>query len=791
MPLGQPQPRSFPRRSRPPFRRTGLAAALATLGSLACTLAQAQTPAATDSPTERVEVIGTSPLPGQGVSRDALPYNTTLVRRPALQQAQTDTMSDYLARRVPGAQVNDIQGSPFQGDLTFRGFRASGLLGASQGLSVYLDGVRVNEPFGDVVNWDLVPEFSVDSLSLVPGANPAFGLNSLGGALSFTTASGQTAPGLRAEASVGSFGRKRLDLSHGGVHAGGWSHYLAVGGFDENGWRDESAGNLAHVNAKIAHQGEVGTLSLSLLAGRSELIGNGLVPLYTLDEDGERTPDLGSGRRSAVYTHPDLTRNHVSQASLAWRQALGEAMTLEALAYVRHSRRETINGDEADDEDGGGEEETQGLIGPLAVGDAPNASFNQTATRQRGAGLSVALSGHHGAHQWQVGSSLDAARVSYRQTEQEGFFDASRGVLPGDEAAELSAAVDGSTRNLGLYATNTWRLAPRTHLTGTLRFNQARVSNQLDTVDDDTGELEQQPRETFTYRSWNPAIGLSHRLEAGPTLFANIARNNRVPTVIELGCADPEEPCRLPAGLQADPYLKQVVATTLEAGLRFGGSRGTRGSLTVFRTDNKDDILFRSVSVTGQLGYFQNFARTRHQGLDAELQTRLGPVDLSAGYSHLDATYQASGVLRQGERNVQIEPGTRIAGLPRHMLKLAADWTALPGLNLGADVQWLSSRGVSGNEDGLLEDDGEQQLRQDLPGYALLNLRAAFKPASWPGVELFARVNNVFDRRYASFGALAETQFDAQGAYTGVGREAVFVAPGAPRSVMVGVRAAF
>ncbi|MFD2450841.1 hypothetical protein [Ideonella paludis] len=76
--------------------------------------------------------------------------------------------------------VNDIQGSPFQGDLSFRGYRASGLLGAPQGLSVYLDGVRVNEPFGDVVNWDLIPEFSVDALSLVPGANPAFGLNSLG-----------------------------------------------------------------------------------------------------------------------------------------------------------------------------------------------------------------------------------------------------------------------------------------------------------------------------------------------------------------------------------------------------------------------------------------------------------------------------------------------------------------------------------------------------------------------------------------------------------------------------------
>lgn len=460
--------------------------------------------------------------------------------------------------------------------------------------------------------------------------------------------------------------------------------------------------------------------------------------------------------------------------SVAWRQALGDHMTLEALAYLRNSRRDTINGDQGD----GGE------------GD-PLASFNRTATRQTGGGLLAALSGQHGPHQWQAGASLDQASVRYQQTEQAATFDDSRGVVPLDEPTELSAQVRGSTRSLGLYATDTWKLAAGTHLTGTLRFNQARVGNQLDTVDDLTGDLESQAHETFTYRSWNPALGLSQRLDAGLTLFANIARNNRVPTVIELGCADPDQPCRLPAGLQSDPYLKQVVATTLEGGLRFGRGSGPRGSLTLFRTDNRNDILFRSVSVAGQLGYFQNFSRTRHQGLDAEFQMRVGTVDLSAGYSHLDATYQANGVLRQGERNVVIRPGTRIAGLPRQMLKLAADWSTAPGLTLGSDLQVLSSRGVSGNEDGLLEDGADSAYRQDLPGYAVLNLRASWKPTMWKGVELFARVNNAFDRRYASFGALAATGFDAQGAYTGGETSAVFVAPGAPRSLSAGVRASF
>ena len=122
-------------------------------------LATAQATAESAQQLERVEVIGVSPLPGQGIDRNLLPYSTQVLKRDAIDGAQAVNQTDYLNRRVVGVQVNEIQGSPFQGDLTYRGFRASPLLGAGQGLSVYLDGVRINEPFGDVVNFDLIPEF--------------------------------------------------------------------------------------------------------------------------------------------------------------------------------------------------------------------------------------------------------------------------------------------------------------------------------------------------------------------------------------------------------------------------------------------------------------------------------------------------------------------------------------------------------------------------------------------------------------------------------------------------------
>jgi outer membrane receptor protein involved in Fe transport len=775
-----------------------------TLLTLLCAALQAaaQSPETPDTPstpagpvapaagTQRVEVIGTSPLPGQGIDRNLLPYSTQLVRRSAIDEAQPENLTDYMARRMPGMQVNDIQGSPLQSDLSFRGYRASGLLGAAQGLSVYLDGVRMNEPFGDVVNWDMLPEFALESIALVPGANPAFGLNTLGGAISFTTTSGVLQPGVSVEASIGSFGRRQLEASYG--HAdddSGWHQFIGGSTFEETGWRDFSAGRVSQVFAKIGHRSPARNWALSALGGRSRLVGNGLLPAYTLDvtdEGVQRRPDLYASRRNSVFTHPDITRNELGLLSLQMDQALAGGARLDLLAYARDARRDTVNGDGAEDDDDDGGDDGGG-----DDNSAPNAAFNATATRQRSWGLAADVSGTGGGHQWQAGITFDASRIGFDQTEQPGFFDDTRGVIPAAVAPRPSVAVDGDARAWGVYASDTWSIGAATHLTATVRYNRAQVANTLQTANDDNDDapgLVAQPRERFTYGTLNPAIGLTQRLSGGWSVYGNIARNTRIPTVIELGCADPEEPCRLPAGLQSDPYLKPVRSTNVEIGMRWRPDAAHSIELSAYRIDNRDDILFRSVSATSQLGYFQNFPRTRNQGMDAQWQGRFGALAMQAAYSLLDATYEAADTLRIGQRNVAITPGTRQAGLPRHSFKLGADWRASPAFSVGGDVQVLSRRVLQGNEDGLIDDSGTR-ADLSLPGYALLHLRAAWRVRS--GIELLLRVSNVFDRRYETYGALAETVFDANGVLTGDERDAVFVAPGAPRSVFAGLRARF
>ncbi|MGX4644371.1 TonB-dependent receptor [Massilia sp. SYSU DXS3249] len=740
----------------------------------------------------RVEVVGMAPLPGLGVERDLLPYPVQLITDKALRKAGGDNLAEFMSRNLTGVNVNEVSGSPFQNDVTFRGFRASPVLGSAQGISVYLDGVRVNEAFGDVVNWDMVPEAAIGSVLLVPGANPLYGLNTLGGALAFTTKSGLSHPGGEASLSFSDRGRRRGDLAYGWRGDAGWHSFVGATWFDDAGWRDYSDGHLGNLLLKVGRSQGDTDWSLAWLGGRSRLRGNGLLPDLLYEAD-----------RHAVYTHPDTTRNRLGQGTFNLTHRLNADSEISATAYVRNSRRDTVNGDVSEDYDDYVEDCEDGFDDDGAALEPADCGFtreegaalhpgvlNTTSTRQRARGVSAAFSMRRGADRFDAGITFDHSRSEYAQFEQEAFISPEREVLGDpDEEAELDASVIGSSRALGLYVAASHALSPATQLTASARLNRARVSNTL------TNERGLQPAESFTYTRLNPSLGFTHQLGAGATVFANLAQGNRVPTVIELGCADPDNPCRLPVGLQADPYLKQVIARTLEAGVR-GRLAGGRYVVSLHRTANRDDILFLSAP-SGQ-GYFTNFARTRHQGLDASLTRQFGPVNLRLAYSYLDAQYDAAGELFTGARNVQVERGTSLAGLPRHSGKLALDWTPHPRLDLGADLQAASSLVTQGNEDGLVEDaaPGEDPGSADwrVRGHVLVGLRASYRPA--PGWELFTRVNNLFDRRYETYGAVTPDLFPngrQLKPHEGEGDagHARFVAPSAPRSIVTGLRLTF
>ncbi|HLO62170.1 MAG TPA: Plug domain-containing protein, partial [Azonexus sp.] len=163
-----------------------------------------------------VEVIGTTPLPGGSLSKEQISANVQSLGSSAIQDPASANLPELMNRRLGSVMVNDMQGNPYQPDVSYRGFTASPLLGTPQGLSVYMDGVRLNQPFGDVVSWDLIPRSAIASMNMMPGSNPLFGLNTLGGALALQTKDGYSHPGSAVQALYGSHDRQAVEFEHGG-----------------------------------------------------------------------------------------------------------------------------------------------------------------------------------------------------------------------------------------------------------------------------------------------------------------------------------------------------------------------------------------------------------------------------------------------------------------------------------------------------------------------------------------------------------------------------------------------
>lgn len=750
---------------------------------LALAVASAVTPAFAAEDliqTETVEVIGSTPLAGIGVQRLHVPANVQTVSGKQLEEQESLNLPEFMARQLPSINVNEIQGNPYQQNINYRGFTASPLLGTPQGMSIYLDGVRINEPFGDTVNWELLPNSAIAGMDLIPGSNPAFGLNTLGGAIAIRTKDGFNHAGSKVELSGGSFGRSNVEFEHGG-HRGPVGWYVAGDWFREDGWRDFSHSDAKQLFGKLSFRNAVGELDLSLTHAVTRMTGNGLLPESML-----------AARREQIFTQPDITRNNLTQVALNGRLWLNDTQSLSGNVYFRYNRTRTLNGDLNDEFAGG----------PFdGISDDESAANNRTRTTQRGTGASGQWNLTTERQQLGVGGSIDYARMHFSQTQEIGVIDASRGVAPTADPV-LENALRGTTRTSSIFITDTVTLAKNLHLTAAARYNMSRVTTR-DEINLTPPNLDGD----HSYHKLNPALGLSWQVVPALNAYAGFSQGNRIPTPIELGCADPANPCTLPNSMASDPYLKQVVARTLEAGLRGKVAGDINWNAGVYRTMSTDDILF--VGTSHSAGYFTNYGKTQRQGVELGLNGSQHRVDWQINYSYLQATFRSDACLLAANNStagtsaacpasdeIQVSKGDQIPGMPNHSLKLGLSWRALDWLRVGGNVQAFSSQYARGNENNQHQAGtvgGETFLGDGkIPGYAILNLNA--EASLGGGWQVFAKINNVFDKHYATAAALAVNPFDGAGSFqnnsAAWGHE-TFVAPGAPRSAWAGVRYSF
>jgi outer membrane receptor protein involved in Fe transport len=712
------------------------------------------------SPASSPALYPTTPVPGSGIDVEKVPASVNIVDVNQIDRLRSANIADALQQYVPSIVVNEVAGNPFQPNVQFRGFVASPVAGTPQGLAVYQNGVRINEAFGDTVNWDLIPTAAIQSVAVVTN-NPAFGLNALGGAINVQMKNGFSYHGAEIDTMGGSFGRVQSSAQWGKQYDQ-FAVYGALEGLHDDGFRNFSTSNVRRFYGDVGYKSDASEFHVNMGAADNNFGATATAPIELLQQYW-----------GATYTSPQTTNNRVGYVNLTEKVEVTPTWTIEGSAHVRLFDQNVLDANPTGTRPctaapallcfGNGAAPANGLNGAqLANPFDPGAVLGEndrTTTRSTTTGISLQatnsdqLFGH--TNKFVLGASFDSSVTRFSASAELGtigpnFVVSGSGIFLGQSGSPVSIGpveLRATNQYSGLYALDTFDVTNAFSITAGGRFNDARIR-----LEDQIGTA---LNGNQTFDRFNPIVGGTYKIVPGLTAYAGYSEANRAPTPLELGCADPARPCLIAAFLVSDPPLKQVVARTEEAGLR--GSKdlsiGTLGwKLGVFRTNNTDDILAIPSPVLQGFGYFQNVGSTRRQGIETEVTLKSSVVQLYASYALVDARFLdalqvgSNSPFADANGNVQIVPGNRIPAIPRNRVKAGVDYSITDAFKVGGDALFVSSQYFVGDE---------SNQAQRVPSYAVFNLHASYQVNKT--FQIYARADNVFDNRYATYGTFFDT----------------------------------
>jgi iron complex outermembrane receptor protein len=771
-----------------------------------------------------IEAVGVSPVPGGEIDRDKVPSNVQTVGPSDLDHSKTSSLLDGMVQSLPGVSLSDQSGNAFQRNLDYRGFTASPVPGTPQGIAVYQNGTRINEAFGDVVNWDFIPEMAIARMTLMPN-NPLFGLNATGGAMSIEMKNGFTYQGTETELRGGSFGRLSGAVQSG-YQKDNVSAYVAADATTDKGWRDFSSSSvLRRIYADVGVRGDETEFHVSFTGADNKLGAVAATPIEMLNQ-----------RWSSVFTWPQTTHLQLAflQTTAKWTPT--DTLTLDGNAYFRAYRAAHVDGNNSGAQpcDGTGTD-PNALFGEMCIGD-PQTPLNQnmpvlntladnsalgeidrnwTSTNSYGGSLQATSTAQWFGHDNHlvVGTSIDHGNANFRSSSELGtvdqnFFVTGTGVFIDQPLADVTPVNLGTSNTyVGVYATDTFDITRQLSVTAGGRYNYAQINLQ-----DLTGN---NPLLTSNnnFQRFNPVIGLTYKFTPNITGYAGYSEANRAPTPLELGCSDPQIPCQIDNFLIADPPLKQVVSHTIEGGLRGEFSGGghvaelvtkapkkaeppaddgwrLRWGVSLFRTENTDDIINIASTAVQGFGYFQNAGTTLREGVEANVNLSWNRWNAYANYTFIDATYQSFLTLNSPNNPmavnglISVVPGDHIPGIPAQRFKIGAEYQITDAWKLGADANFVGSQ-------WLIHDDSN--LNAKVPSYWVVNMHTSYQLTK--NIEFFGLVQNLFNQHYYSAG----TFFDSGGftnstlnnpSLMSFNDPRTFI-PGMPLAVYAGIKATF
>ena len=613
------------------------------------------------------------------------------------------TLADAL-EQLPGVTTSDELGATAQMDVSLRGFQVSPVIGVPQGVTVYVDGVRANEPDAHEVNFDLLPLEDVERVEVVYGPSVLLGRNALGAAVNLVTRRGASPAAREIEASAGSWGRYELKARAGARH-GVWDYYVGARYEREGGWREDTRSRIGTLFAKLGLLNGTWDATLSYSGADNRIFQAGSLP-----------ESLAAANPRRNFTGGDYFAPRAHLVILNAQRLVGRTQ-LALNAFGRSFSSEQFN-----------------------VNFVGEDSRQRNATRMGGGAVQLSGKLPLGRRElrWLAGADADNEHVAVH------IFAVPGGASPDS----LTESVRTNQVNAGAFAGVNLEVVPRLTATAAARYDWIRVPFE-DLLDATQSGL-------HVFRRLSPRAGLTWSGGGGHEVFASVSRGFRAPAIVELGCADPQAACPLPFALGPDPALKPVVATTYELGWRVRAPAG-RGridaSADVYRTDVRDDIFFIASTVTG--GYFQNIDATRRSGVELALQW-LGPAGVRAyaNYGYTRASFESTATLAttRDTAGETVTPGDELPMVPDHrvnvglavpILRPRAPETGV-ALLAALDARYVGRQWLRGDE---------ENVTRRLSDYAIADLSLTL---TWRDFELRGAMRNLFDRHAFTFGTFAE-----------------------------------
>jgi iron complex outermembrane recepter protein len=656
-----------------------------------------------------------------------------------LQGTGAQTLQQAL-QRLPGVNLSDEQGNPLLQDLSIRGLTASPVTGLPQGLSVFLDGVRVNEPAVEEVNFDLIPLSDVERVEIVRGPHAIFGRNTLGGAIHIVTRRGGPTPEAEVEVEGGSWEHQEVRARAAGP-LGPLDGYLSLGELTERGWRVAGASKGVRTFGKLGlqHEGTDAALSYQFQIDRLEEPGS--LPLPLLERD-----------RRQNYTAGDFFRPTLHLVTANVRQRLAPGLSLAVNGFFRALDTEQFNAS---------------FISP------DTRLFNHT--RSEGAIVQLDHRASPGPLRSRLTAGAEATHNSVHivvHEEPNANFTATEGGIP---LPALTSDLSDTQLAFGAFLQEHVRIAegPLAGLGATAALRFDRITHDIVDVSPDapgkaTGKM--------AFSAWVPSAGAGWTFTPRWLVSAFYSEGFRAPAFLELTCADPAAPCiGLQAGVAPDTSLAPlhpVRSRSYEVGVSAFPVDGVTASASAFRIDLRDDIYAVTAPGTTRV-VFQNVGDTRRQGVELALRVQRGPVDVLGSYAYTLATFESELALaspRTVDGVETVRPGAELPLNPRHRLDLDGRFRALSWLTLSAGLRYTSSQHFIGDE---------ANVAPTLAPYVILRAGAEARWRTWTA---FLRAVNLLDRRYETFGTFAPN-----GRAEGRPIEP-FLTPGLPLRLVIGLR---